>query len=181
MLDEVAQRALRHAPVGQHRDAHQVRGGGLLDGDARLLYDRREAARSTEDGVLHVRLRHVEIAVEVEGDGYRRGAVVAAGRGHVAHSLDPVDRFFQGSGHAALDGCRVGADVDRRDADLGRRDLRVLRDRKRRQGDESGDEDDDGRDAREHRSTQKKLNHAAFVVRASRIARRARKRRVRTV
>ena len=42
------------------------------------------------------------------------GAVVAAGRGHVLHPLDAVDRLLERLGHGGFDGLGVGAVVERR-------------------------------------------------------------------
>jgi hypothetical protein len=126
-----------------------------------LLNDGRKAARYCENRVLYVGLRGVEIAAEIEGDGDRRGAVVARDGGHVAQALHAVDRFFDRGGDGALDRGSVCAGVFRGDGDFRRCNFRILRDRKRRQCDEPGDENDERRDAREDGAVEKEADHAA--------------------
>ena len=80
-----------------------------------------------------------------------RHAAVGARRGHVEHALDAVDRLLERRGDRGLDRLRVGAGVERGDVDLRRRQLRILRDRHRRDRDRAGEDDDERADGREDR------------------------------
>ena len=81
--------------LGVDADRHDEAGRLLLDGDAGRAHLGRQAAERLVDAVLHVDLRQVLIARDVEGDGDRRDAAVGARRGHVEHALDAVDRLLE--------------------------------------------------------------------------------------
>ena len=89
------------------------------------------------DPVLHVDRGDLDVARRLEGDGDGRDAVVAAGRGDVAHALDAVELLLERDGDRALDHVRARADVGAGHRDLRRREIRVLRDRQRRNGEQA--------------------------------------------
>ena len=84
--------------LGVHADRHHEAGRLLLDGDAGGADFRRHAAERLVDAVLHVDLREILIARDVERDVDRRDTGVGARRGHVEHALDAVDGLLERRG-----------------------------------------------------------------------------------
>ena len=101
--------------------------------------------------ILHQHLRRIEIGAELESDVQRHVAVARALRRHVEHVLDAVDLLLDRRGDGFRDDLRVCAGIIRRDLDRGRRDLGILRDRKRRERDNADERDDDADHAGENR------------------------------
>ena len=132
-------------------DDHQHVGRLLLDGDAAALDQVGQDRLGQRHAVLHQHLGDVQVGAGLERDGQRVVAVVGALRGHVHHALDAVDLLLDGGGHGVGDDLGVGAGVGRRHLDGRRRDLRVLRDRQREQGDAAAQRDDDGQHRGEDR------------------------------
>ena len=64
-----------------------------------------------------------------------REARVRARGPHVLHALDAVDDLLERRRDRAFDGLRVRAGVERGDGDRRRREIRIARDRQRRNGD----------------------------------------------
>jgi len=73
------------------------------------------------DAVLDVDGGDVEVVAGLEGHSDRGGAVVGAGRGHVAHAFDAVDGLLEDRGDRRLYRGRVRAHVVAADDDLRRR------------------------------------------------------------
>ncbi len=137
-------------------DDHQHVGRLLLDGDAAALDEIGQDRFGERFAVLHQHLRDVEVAARLEGHRQRVVAVVGALRGHVHHVLDAVDLLLNRGRDRIGDHLGIGPWIRRRHLDRGRRDLRVLRDRQREDGDEAAQHDDNGQHRREDRSIDEK-------------------------
>ena len=80
----------------------------------------------------------------------------------------PLIACSSGVGHGRLDRLRVGAGVERDHADLRRRQLRILRDRHRRDRDRAREDDDERADGREDRPADEGVDeHGARLEPAS--------------
>ena len=130
---------------------HEVR-RHLRDRDADLLDLVRQPPFGLRDAVLDVDGGDVEISRDLERDGDRARAVVAARRGHVLHALDAVDRLLERNRHPGLDRLRVRAVVERNHLHLRRRQLGELRDWQRGNGDRAGKNQHERANAREDRT-----------------------------
>ena len=122
---------------------------GLSDGDAGVVDGGWEAALGGGDAVLDVYGGDVEVVTGLEGDGDCACAVVGAGGGDVAHSLDTVDGLFEGDGDCGFNDGGVGTDVVAGHDDLRGSQLGVERDRDRGDGDCAGEDDEQGADGGE--------------------------------
>ncbi len=109
------------------------------------------------DAVLHQHLADVQVGAGLERHGQRVVAVVGALRRHVQHVLDAVDLLLDRRGHGVGHGLGVGAGIVGRHLDGRRRDVRVLRDRQREQGDAAAQRDDD----RQHRGEDRPVDEKA--------------------
>jgi hypothetical protein len=142
------------------RDHAEQRRRLLLDRDALALHVLRQARQRHLDAVVDVDGVGVGIGAEVERDGERVAAVVAAHALHVDRLVDAdhlrLDRLRDG----LLDHARIGARIERGDRDLRRHDVGILGDRddvEREQARDRGDDRDDAgeprpvdEDGREH-------------------------------
>ena len=87
-----------------------------------------------------------------------------AARAHVQHVLDAVQRLLERRGDGLRDHVGARARVDRRDADLRRRDVRVHRDRQLPERGEPGDHDECRNDRREQRPVDEEVRDHCAVV-----------------
>ena len=153
--------------VGRERDAHHERSGVFRDGDADLLNAGRERAESALGRVLHVGGGDVEIDAEVERQRNRRDALRAR-RTDVAQPLHRVDGLLEGRRDLRLDRLRARSDIDRGDGYHRRRDLRILRDRQRRNHDPAADEHDQRADDGQDGPAEECLGHVSPKTRSLR-------------
>ena len=151
--------------LGIDADRRDEPGRLLLHGDAGRAHVGRHASQRLVDPVLHVDLRQVLIAGDVERDGDRREAAVRARGGHVEHALHAVDRLLERGGDRGLDFLGVRAGVDGRHGDLRRRQRGILRDRHGRNREQSREDQDERTHRRENRPTDEGVNeHKSFAV-----------------
>src|SRR5437016_10302851 len=101
------------------------------------------------DAILYQHLRRIEIRAELERDAQRHVAVARALRGHVEHVLDAIDLLLDRRRHCFRHNLRVRAGITGGDLDGWRRDLGILRDRKRRQRNDTHQRDDNANHAGE--------------------------------
>ena len=149
----VAQEQVVVAPVGGDQvDDHQRVGRHLLDGDALVLNQGRDHRQGERHTVLNQNLSHVRVDAAIKGHGQIVRAIVGAARRHVHHAFDAADLFLDRSGNRVANSQRVGAGIQRRDLDGGRRHVRILGHGKRKQRHESRQNDDDGNDRGKNRS-----------------------------
>src|ERR1700678_149941 len=90
---------------------------------------------------MHVHRGEFDVAAGVGGGVDSAGAVVVLGRGYVLPAFRAVDGLLEPSGDRSFDGAGVRAVVERADADLRRRQIRKLREGKRRNSDRAGQDD----------------------------------------
>src|SRR5208283_629087 len=122
------------------------------------LHRRRQTPLSGIDSVLDVDCCQVRIAVQIKSRSDVARAIVAAGGGHVFHSLRAIDLLLQRDGHGAFHGLRAGPDVSTGYAYLRRRQVGKLRDR---QGGNDGSAPQNYQQSTnrgEHRTTYKEFN-----------------------
>jgi hypothetical protein len=164
--------------VRRHADAHDERAVVLRDLHAGQRHGLRQMTLREIHRVLHVVGGLIEIAADVERAGDRRAALARRLRRHVTQTLNAVDGVFEDVRHARLDRERVGADVGRGDRDGRRRDVRVLRDRQRRNRDDPEQKNDERADRRKDGPPQEEVDHAGWDSgRSARVARRRSRRR----
>ena len=159
----VADKGLRQALVGREeaRGQNEV-AVGLGDADTGVVDRGGKPALCGGNAVLHVDCRNRQVIASLEGDGDGAGAVVGAGGRHVAHAFHTVDRGLQRNGDGRFDSGRVGADVVAGDHHLGRRKLRVQRDRNRRDRHGTGKHDQKRANGGKDGSPDEELNHEAL-------------------
>src|SRR3984885_6064082 len=132
-VEVVRDEGLRERVVGRDKAGSEDEvGAGFGDADAGVIDSGGKAALDGGDAVLHVDCGDVEVVAGVEGDGDGGGAVVGAGRAHVAHALDAVDGLLEDDGDGGLNVLGVGSDVVAGDDNLWRREVGVQRDGQRR-------------------------------------------------
>ena len=132
----IAQMKLVEAVIRRNEvDDEQDVGVAFARDDADLLDDLRQLRQGQIDAILHQNLGEIQIDAWLKGDGQAVRAVVGALRRHVEHIFDAVDLLLDGSGHRLGDGLRIGAGIGRGDDDARRRDLRILRNGQRPNGD----------------------------------------------
>ena len=112
-------------------DHHQI-GRAFLHDDADIAHVRRQPRRRDGDAVLHLHLGDIEIGAELEAHCDREAAVGGRVRRHVDHVLDAVDLLLDRRDHGRGHDLGAGAGILAGDADQGRRDLGILRDRQAR-------------------------------------------------
>ena len=108
--------------------------GNLLDvgclafahGKSALHHITRQTALYGGGTVLYVDHRHIGIGALTEEDTDGAGTVVGGVGGHVHHTLDTVDGFFEGYDDTFLHRLGIGAGIAGHDADGGRGYLREL-------------------------------------------------------
>ena len=155
----------------QHEDPQRA-GHGLLDRHA-LVDDvggeLRGGLRVPQVG-QHLVVARVGVEVEVHAQLHLAAAGLA-GRVHVEHVVHAAHLLLDGRGDRLLERQRVGAGVGRREQDLGRGDVRILRDGQLDHGDDADDHHEDGDDHRHDGPVDEELGHAsrssACVVRSS--------------
>ena len=127
----------------KRKERHRT-GGGLTNRDAEIP-DRRRQLRFGF-GVAHLGEDLIGIWVGLHGkiDLENHDPVVRVGRIHVIHAFDAAHAFLDGRGHRFLDRHRVCAHVGCHDADLGRRNIRELRNREIECSNGSQNHHDDG-------------------------------------
>jgi hypothetical protein len=109
-------------------DHHQI-GRTFLHNDTDIAHVGRQPRRRDGDTVLHLHLRDIEIGAELEADRDREASVRGRVGRHVDHVLDAVDLLLDRRHHRRGHDLGAGAGILAGDADQGRRDLGVLRDR----------------------------------------------------
>ena len=134
------------------RDERQDRRRLLLDVDPLPLNFRRQLRQRDLHPVVDVDRIDVGIGAELERGGQRIAAVVTARALHVDHLVDADDLRLDRLRDGSVDHGGVGAGIHRRDRDLGRHDIGILRNRHRHIGQRAGDRGDDGDDDREART-----------------------------
>ena len=134
------------------RDDAEQRRRFLLYRDALALHVRRQLRQRHLDPVVDVDGVDVGIGAELERRGQRVAAVVAARALHVDHLVDADDLRLDDLGDGRFDHRGVGAGIKRRDRDLRRHDIRILRQRDGVEREQAGDRRDDGDDDGEPRT-----------------------------
>ena len=154
----VAQIEVVAAAVGREQvDDHQHVGRFLLHQHA-LAGDQVGQHRLRQrHAVLHQHLGHVQVDAQPERDRERVIAVVGALRRHVEHAFHAVDLLLDGGRHRVGHQLGVGAGIGGRHLHRGRRNFRVLGDRKHQDGDQAGQ----GNDDRQHRSEDRSIDEKA--------------------
>src|SRR5439155_13531059 len=107
--------------------------------------------------ILHQHLRRVEIGAELERDAQRHVAVAGALRRHVEHVLNAIDLLFDRRRYRFRYDFRVCAGIVGRDLDRWWRDVRILRDWKRRKRDDANERDDNTDHAGKDRPVDEKV------------------------
>ena len=134
------------------RDDAEQRRGFLLHRDALALHVRRQLRQRHLDPVVDVDGVDVGIGAELERRRERIAAVVAARALHVDHLVDADDLRLDDLGDGRFHDGGVGAGIKRRDRDLRRHDIRILRQRDGVEREQAGDRGDDGDDDGEPRT-----------------------------
>ena len=133
------------------RDDAEQRRGFLFDRDALALHVRRQLRQRHLDPVVDVDGVDVGIGAELERSGQRVAAIVAARALHVDHLVDADDLRLDDLGDGRFDHRGISAGIKRRDRDLRRHDIRILRQRDGVEREQAGDRGDDGDDDGEPR------------------------------
>ena len=115
------------------------------------LHIGRENGDRNSDAILHQYLRRIEIGAELKRDAERHVAVARALRRHVEHVLNAIDLLLDRRRNRFRYHLRVGAGIGGRDLDRWWRNVRILRNRKRRKRDHADERDDDTDHARKDR------------------------------
>ncbi len=116
------------------------------------------------DAVLDVDRADVLRIADVEGRDDGRDAVAGAVGVEVDHPLDAVDLLLDRRGDRLGDRLGIGAGVGRRDLDLGRRDLGILRDRQDEDADAADQQHEQGQHGREDRPPDEEVDHARLYL-----------------
>src|SRR5438046_5992755 len=95
------------------------------------------------DAILNQHLRCIEIGAELERDAQRHVAVARALRRHVEHVLDAIDLLLDRRRYRFRHHLRIRAGIISCDLDCRRRDIRILRNWKRRKRDNTDERDHD--------------------------------------
>src|SRR5205085_6447704 len=129
----------------------------LADGDPLVLNRGRQLRQGQLHAVLDQDQGRVQVGADVEGDGQGVGAVVAHLRRHVQHALDAVDLLLDRRRHRVGHHLGAGPRVADGYRDGGGRDLRVLRQWQRPQGNAARQ----GNEDRQHRGEDRAVNEKA--------------------
>src|SRR4029077_12355695 len=121
------------------------------------LYIGREDGDRDSDAILHQHLRGIEIGAELKGDAQRHVAVACALRRHVEHVLNAIDLLFDWRRDRFRYHLGVGAGIGGRDLDRWWRNVRILRNRKRRKRDYADERDDNADDAGKDRTVDEEV------------------------
>jgi len=105
--------------------------GELFRGYADPLNVGRKHRDGDRHPILHQHLSGIEISAEPERDAQSHVAVAGALRGHVEHVLNTIDLLLDRRRYSLRHHLRIRAGIIGRDLDGRRRDLRILRNRKR--------------------------------------------------
>ena len=143
-------RLVRRVEVHDH---HQV-GRRLLHGDADIAHVGGQARVGDGDAVLHLHLGDVQIGAELKADRDRKATVGGRVRRDIDHILDAVDLLFDRRDHRRGHDLGTGAGILPGDADQGRRDLGILRDRQAQERHRAQDREDD----RNHRGKDRPID-----------------------
>ena len=160
--EKLIERPVRRDQMHDHRNVGRL----FFCRHADALHFGREDGNRNGDAILHQHLRRIEIGAELEGDAQRHVAVARALRRHVEHVLNAIDLLLDRRRHGFRDHLRVRARVVGRDLDGWRRDLGILRDRKRRKRDHAEERDDNADHAGKNRPVDEKVREV-HGVRAS--------------
>src|SRR5580704_10496445 len=133
----------------------------LCNRDAGVLDLLRQASLSGRDTVLHVNRCDIEIVTGAEGYIDCAGAVVGTRRGNVVHALDAVDLLLERYRYRRLHHLRIGTHVVAGDGDLRRREVRVERDRQRRDADGTRQNDQQSANGRKNGPLDKEINQCS--------------------
>src|SRR5205807_6099728 len=115
------------------------------------LHIGRENGDRDGDAILDQHLGGIEIGAEFESDAQRHVAVARALRRHVEHVFNTIDLLLDRRRNRFRYHLRVGAGIGGRDLDRWWRNVRILRNWKRRKRDHADERDDNADDAREDR------------------------------
>jgi hypothetical protein len=124
----------------------EERGRFLLNRDALPLDVLGQLGERDLNPVVDVDGVDVRIGPELEGGGERVAAVISADALHVDHLVDADDLRFQRLGDGRVHHVGRSARIDRRDGDLRRDNVRILRHRNGEERQDPGDGRDDGDD-----------------------------------
>ncbi len=159
--------AVHGAVFRDQTDDQQEVAGGFDHLDALALHGLGQERHGQLQLVLDLDLGDVRVGAGLEGqaDGDRAGRV--AGGGHVDQVVDAVQLLLDDLGDRVLHGLGRGARIDRADADLRRRDGRILGDRQGLDGQKTRQHDQDGDHPGKDRAIDEKSWHGRspyFVV-----------------
>src|SRR6266480_3085788 len=115
------------------------------------LYIGRENGDRDGDAILDQHLGGIEIGAEFKGDAQRHVAVARALRRHVEHVFNAIDLLLDRRRDRFRYHLRVRAGIGGRDLDRWWRNVRILRNRKRRKRDHADERNDDTDHARKDR------------------------------
>src|SRR5208282_4123352 len=118
----------------------------LGDGHSHLLDCIRKPSLSSIDAVLDVNRSQIRIPVDIERGGDRTHSIVRARRSYVFHPLSPVDLLFQRRRHGRFHRLRTGSRIHGGHRNLGRRQIRKLRNRECGNTDRARKNDQQGAD-----------------------------------
>ena len=163
-VDVVGDELIGEAVIRRGKAGHQDKVGvGLGDRDAGVIDRGRQATGRRGDAILNVYRGNREIVAGLKRDRDGGGTVVGRHGRDVAHTLDAVDGLLERNCDGGLDNARVGAHVVGRDDHLGWRQLRIQRDRKRRNGDRAGQDNQQRADGGEDGTANEKIYQAGFL------------------
>ena len=156
--------------VRQQRDGHQAARSLLLDRNAVLNHLGRETCLGLLHAVLNFDGRQVGVRVDVEGDGGRKTARVAARRLHVEHSGGSVELLLDRRGDGLRHGLGAGAGIRGRNFHHRGHDARILVHGQQHQSEQSDDDDDDRENGREYGPVDKEIRfHGSLFFRRLRL------------
>ena len=118
----------------------------------------REQTESGLNAVLHVDRGKIRVARNIKGSRYCTQAIIAAGGGEVFQPFDAVNRALERNRDSGLDRLGVSSVVGARDGDLGRSEIRELRDRERGNSHGATENDDQRANSGEDRSFDEEIN-----------------------
>jgi hypothetical protein len=166
IVDEVGEIVCRLLVVRRDEGRnHEETRCGFRDSDAGILHHLRQSRLDKLQIVLHLHLRDIGIGRIGEGERDRR----LSGRGRVGRDVveivDAGHALLDDLGDRVLDRLGIRAGIVCGDPHRGRRDLRVLRHRKRGDRQDAGKHDDDGDHPGEDRPIDEKARHVLILLR----------------
>lgn len=153
------ERRIVRAIRGNEGKDHGHRTRRLLDSDAGLGDFRRQGRLDLADAVLGVDRIHIAITAGLELDGHGVRPVIVRRTFHIDQVIDADELSFDDAGHGRADDFSVRADISSRDADLRRRDLRILGNRQGRHRQQAENRNHQRNDDGENRPVDKELRY----------------------